>query len=936
MARSRFLSRLSGALLLAARVTPALFVAACASAPPPAPLTEADRLLTRKDAGDIKIARPELVAEARDLLRRAKAAHGIGDSERAALYAYQAIQLFTSAKNLAERDEAERLLRVVNKAAGESEEDRRRIELEARLKNLEEQSKSSPEAARAMRAIDRAHEKQLAALEKGATGGSAGVYFQQGQALLEVAIDAFEVKSYAEAANAGQSAAASFVSAIGSATEKEKGGPGAPEGEKEKGTPGSVAAAPEPRRVEETHAPAAPVNGEAPRPAAPRPRAASGARAPAASLDELAEKMILSLELRRAEALGELKDQRCPGPFREMEAMLALAQKRYQVADYEHAYEYALRADERFRACDKNGMGAMPVPAPIAGTQGSQRRAEDAEETARKKAVVAMQKAQVEGARAQAVNPTDPGVLQGNLLLTNADAWLGRRSYEEAEDFANRALAVLSKVKAPEPAAKPAAKPAATAAAPAQSAPAKPAPARVEERPRPAPAPQPQAPVVVVQAPSSAPQAPPPVPPAPPGTTVRIVDDRAAAREQQFLAARLQQMEQSLAQLHQQTQAAPVDASWRPAYERVFRALSLRDRAKLRSPDAKKRIDEADAFLSQSRTAWQGKRYADAMRLADEATAILEPLAEVPAERGSPEEVEERSKKADGLIREASVGQQVCEKEACGERDLAGYATAKELLASARQAYVDRRFGYAIELAGKAKEQFSAALQRPKKDATDPKIEAEKLEALREAADASLREANITKKICDTRNCRAIDGEAWIRATEYMASAQAAYVDKRFEVVKDLADKADKIFKDTIAKQPEFIMPSGVTRVARFGSQLRLTPPVKFSKGTTLTPASEVSLDELAKVLIENKAVFKRVTLIGFTDSWGAAATNKKLSADRAALVRDGLIQRGVSADLLLSEGRGGDSPISNNNTPQGREENRRIEIHMDLVEGIK
>ncbi|WP_170228820.1 OmpA family protein [Polyangium fumosum] len=915
MRRSRFRLRLPGALLLAARFAPALFVAACASAPPPVPLAEADRLLARKDVGDIKIARPELVAEARDLLRRAKAAHNLGDSEHATLYAYQAIQLFTSAKNLAERDEAERLLRVVDKAAGASEEERRKVELEARLKNLEEQSKSSPEAARAMRAIDRAHEKQLAALEKGATGGSAGVYFQQGQALLEVALDAFEVKSYAEAANAGQSAAASFVSAIGSVTEKDKEA-AAPGGEK----PG------EPRRAEETNPPpVGTANVEAPRAAAPRPRA-GGARADAPSIEALADRTLVSLELRRAEALGELKDQRCPGPFREMDAMLSLAQKRFQAADYEHAYEYALRADERLRACDKPGLVAAPMPA--AATQAGPKRAEDAEETARKKAVVAMQKAQVESARAQTVNPNDPGVLQGNLLLSNADAWLGRRSYEEAEDFANRALAVLSKVKAPEP-AKVAAKPAAPAASNPAPAPAARTPSATQPTPTQQPQPtQPQAPVYVVQAP-------PPVPPAPPGTTVRIVDERSAAREEQFLAARLQQMEQALVQMQQQKQG-PVDASWRPAYERVFRALSLRDRARLRSPDAKKRLEEADALLAQSRAAWQAKRHADAMRLADDASAILEPLAEVTADRGSPEELEERTRKADTLLREASVGQQVCEKEACGERDLAGYANAKELLASARQAYVDRRFGYAIELSGKAKEQFSAALQKPRKDASDPKIAAEKLEALREAADSSLREANITKKICETRNCRAIDGEAWIRATEYMISAQAAYVDKRYEVVKDLADKADKIFKDTIAKQPEFLLPAGVTRVARFGAQLRLNPPVKFSKGTTLTPASEVSLDELAKVLIENKAVYKRVSLLGFTDGWGAAATNKKLSADRAAAVRDALIQRGVSADSLIAEGRGAESPIANNNTPQGREDNRRIEIHMELVEGIK
>lgn len=1091
MGRYRSVSRLKGAFLLAARVAPALFVAACASAPPPAPLTEADTLLGRKEASDIDIARPELVAEARDLLRRAKAAHNVGDDERATLLAHQAIQLFTSAKNLVERSEAERLLRLVDKAAGESEEERKKVELEAKLRRLEEQSKSSPEAARAMGAIDRARDKQSTALEKGAIGGSAGVYFQQGQRLLEVAIDAFEAKSYGEATNAGQSAAASFSSAIGAA-EKDKGredkGAEAAKSDKPRTAEPAGENGREPQaealagqakieakaaleRAEEARgdaigagvatsamieaddalrmatrafeggqygrtrekaaeartiyqmlarrpSPGAFASGGAPAAgtsgfggAFPSASAAGGAMPTASALRPLADKMIVELELRRAEALGELMDQRCPGPFREVGAMLELAQKRFVTGDYEHAYEYALRADERFRACDKLTMAAPAQGAAASAAQASAKRAEDAEDAARKKAIVAIQKAQVESARAQAVNPTDPGVLQGNLLLSNADGWLGKKSYDEAEDFANRALAVLSKVKAPvqaEAAApKPAAPPEGPKTTPAPAA-AKPAPPRADgtpesakraieearllrsrvmsagtrsaqsgatiraerllenaeaslrrgehdaagqdaraaselyalalESPAPAspagpaaPSPSPMAPTqptsIVVQAP--------PVAPAPPGTTVRIVDERSAAREDQFLEARLAQMQQSLARLEQQQQT-PVDPSWRPAYEKIFRALSLRDRARLRSPDARKKLDTAEDLLQQARAAWQGKRYSDAMRLAEDASTMLAPLAEATAESGTAEEIEARARKADELIREASVGQQVCEKEACGERDLAGYAAAKEMLASARQAYVDKRYAYALELADKAKQSFSATLLKPKKDAPDPKIESEKLEALKQEADATLREANISKKICDTKACRATDGEGWIRATEYMASAQAAYVDKRYDVAKELADKADKLFKYAIAMQPEFMVPPSVTKVTRSGSQLRLNPPLKFSKGTTLGPQSEASIAELAKTLIENKEALKKVVLIGYTDNRGVASTNKKLSADRAAVLREALIKLGVSADLLVAEGRGGENPIGDNATQQGREDNRRIEIVIELVEGAK
>ncbi|UQA57957.1 OmpA family protein [Polyangium aurulentum] len=918
-ARYRWVPRLRGGLVLAARALPALLLAACASAPPPAPLTEADALLGRKDVGDIRIARPELISEARDLLRRAKTAHSLGDVERATLLAHQAIQLFTSAKNLIERDEAERLLRVVNKAAGESEEEQRRAALEAKLRGLEAQRESSPEANRAMRAIDTARDKQSTALEKGAIGGSAGVYFQQGQSLLEAAIDAFEEKSYAKATNAGQSAATSFSSAIG-AMEKEKGAG-------EKGADGAKAETPQPRD-EKAEAPAAGTKAEAKAAPEGARRAGAATRAPAASvsLEALADRTIVQLELRRAEALGELKDQKCPGTFREMEAMLAIAQKRFGAADYEHAYEYALRADERFRACEKPATAERGA-APSAAQQPSQKRPEPAALPLRMECNEA--KALLAEARALDRNINDARLDAGGIrrraragvALSTAEEKLNQRSCDEALMFAREASDTFFSL-------------AGGAAPPAQqSAPAKPAPARAEPPPVAQPSPPPQTqPSMTIQV-----QAPPPVPPAPPGTTVRIVDERSAAREEQFLAERLAQMAQTLARVEAQKQGAvAVDASWRPAYERVFRALSLRDRAKLRSPDAKKKLEEADGLLEQSRAAWRTKRYLDAMRFADDASAILGPLAEAKAEGGTTEELEEKTRKADELIREASVGQQVCEKEACSDRDLAGYATAKELLASARQAYVDKRYGYAIELAGKAKEGLAAVLQKPRKDAPDPKIEIEKLEALQEAADASLREANITKKICETRSCRAFDGDGWIRATEYIASAQAAYVDKRYDVAKNLADRADKLFKDVLAKQPEFVIPPGLTLVARSGSQLRLNPPVKFAKGTTMTPQSEASTDELAKVLIHNKAVLKRVSLIGYTDNRGYGPTNKKLSADRAAALRQALIKRGVPADLLASDGRGADNPVADNATPQGREDNRRIEISIELVEGAK
>ena len=66
----------------------------------------------------------------------------------------------------------------------------------------------------------------------------------------------------------------------------------------------------------------------------------------------------------------------------------------------------------------------------------------------------------------------------------------------------------------------------------------------------------------------------------------------------------------------------------------------------------------------------------------------------------------------------------------------------------------------------------------------------------------------------------------------------------------------------------------------------------------------------------------------GHTDNIGRANFNLRLSDDRAAEVRAALIQRGVPAERLQSEGFGATRPVADNHTTEGRAKNRRIEFH--------
>ena len=92
-----------------------------------------------------------------------------------------------------------------------------------------------------------------------------------------------------------------------------------------------------------------------------------------------------------------------------------------------------------------------------------------------------------------------------------------------------------------------------------------------------------------------------------------------------------------------------------------------------------------------------------------------------------------------------------------------------------------------------------------------------------------------------------------------------------------------------------------------------------------LTPDARVVLNRVAEALNGNPTVRVRVT--GHTDASGARAFNVRLSQSRAESVRAYLISRGVAANRMEAQGLGPDRPMADNGTPEGRRQNRRVEL---------
>ena len=70
--------------------------------------------------------------------------------------------------------------------------------------------------------------------------------------------------------------------------------------------------------------------------------------------------------------------------------------------------------------------------------------------------------------------------------------------------------------------------------------------------------------------------------------------------------------------------------------------------------------------------------------------------------------------------------------------------------------------------------------------------------------------------------------------------------------------------------------------------------------------------------------------LSGHTDNQGDAAKNMILSEKRAKAVKKYLMKKGVKEDKIIAEWFGQTVPIADNNTPEGRQKNRRVEMKVE------
>lgn len=100
----------------------------------------------------------------------------------------------------------------------------------------------------------------------------------------------------------------------------------------------------------------------------------------------------------------------------------------------------------------------------------------------------------------------------------------------------------------------------------------------------------------------------------------------------------------------------------------------------------------------------------------------------------------------------------------------------------------------------------------------------------------------------------------------------------------------------------------------------------EFNKARLMLDSKTV-LGNVAKSLANEPDI--SIIIAGHTDSVGSDAYNKKLSQERAQSVVDYLVTQGISRSRLRAVGYGESKPVADNNTDDGRERNRRVELQV-------
>ena len=136
---------------------------------------------------------------------------------------------------------------------------------------------------------------------------------------------------------------------------------------------------------------------------------------------------------------------------------------------------------------------------------------------------------------------------------------------------------------------------------------------------------------------------------------------------------------------------------------------------------------------------------------------------------------------------------------------------------------------------------------------------------------------------------------------------------------------------DTEAEPPKQL---SKLRARLAGDRIEIDEKIQFEYDShEILEVSHALLNDIVSVLQDNPQI-KKLDIVGYTSSEGSKKHNEELSKNRAAEVMKYLVDHGIDAARLSSEGKGPADPIADNATEEGKIANRRVEFHVVEMAG--
>lgn len=222
-----------------------------------------------------------------------------------------------------------------------------------------------------------------------------------------------------------------------------------------------------------------------------------------------------------------------------------------------------------------------------------------------------------------------------------------------------------------------------------------------------------------------------------------------------------------------------------------------------------------------------------------------------------------------------------------------------------------------------AKQRTAIARETTKVKLSEKAVEAAGAERSTVQLKARTQEADRAQQLAEAQTRKATVAGERADAARLEAGAMSAEADKA---------KAETLAAEEQTRKLEAQIAELQATKSERGLVITLGDVLFDTNKSDLRSGARYSIDKLAAFLAEYPK--RNVQIEGFTDSTGAVGYNQRLSERRAEAVHNAIAAQGIDSRRLTTRGYGVEFPVAGNESAEGRQRNRRVEVIISDVDG--